>query len=365
MRTSLHKYFSKLPDPRSFKNQKHSFTDIIVLTVVAVICGAESWDDIELFGKSKQEFLSNILYFPNGIPSHDTINRVVSGIREDKFEQIFIEWVDSLRDKKIKNDVIAIDGKTVRRSKDTFHNKKPVHIVNVWSNANQLVLGQLKVNKKSNEITAIPKLLDILDIEGSIITIDAMGTQKEIADKIIDQDANYILALKGNHSNLEEEVESIFKVQKAYSIDEDLDKGHGRIEERKCEVITDLEFLDGKENWRELSSIIKITSTRIIGQKTSTETRLYISSLTSSAKDFNSYIRQHWGVENSLHYTLDVTFNEDQQRKRTKNAAQNFSIMQKIALNLLKKEKTKKMSIKAKRLKAAWDPDFMMKVLAI
>ena len=365
MRTSLHKYFSKLPDPRSFKNQKHSFTDIIVLTVVAVICGAESWDDIELFGKSKQEFLSNILYFPNGIPSHDTINRVVSGIREDKFEQIFIEWVDSLRDKKIKNDVIAIDGKTVRRSKDTFHNKKPVHIVNVWSNANQLVLGQLKVNKKSNEITAIPKLLDILDIEGSIITIDAMGTQKEIADKIIDQDANYILALKGNHSNLEEEVESIFKVQKSYSIDEDLDKGHGRIEERKCEVITDLEFLDGKENWRELSNIIKITSTRIIGQKTSTETRLYISSLTCSAKDFNSYIRQHWGVENSLHYTLDVTFNEDQQRKRTKNAAQNFSIMQKIALNLLKKEKTKKISIKAKRLKAAWDPDFMMKVLGV
>lgn len=365
MSTSLHKYFSKLPDPRSNKNQKHSFTDIVVLTVIAVICGAESWDDIELFGKSKEDFLSKILYLPNGIPSHDTINRVVSSIREDKFEQVFIEWSNSLRDNKIKNDVISIDGKTVRRSKDTYHNKKPVHIVNVWSNENQLVLGQLKVDEKSNEITAIPKLLEILDIEDSIITIDAMGTQKEIAKKIIKEKADYILALKGNHSLLEEEAESIFKVQKIDSSDEDLDKGHGRIEIRNCEVITDLEFLQGKEQWEGISSIIRITSTRIIRDKTSIESRLYISSLNSNAKDFNRYIRQHWGVENSLHYTLDVTFNEDQQRKRNNNAAQNFSIIQKIALNLLKKEKSKKISIKAKRLKAAWDNDFLIKVLGI
>ena len=365
MRTSLHKYFSKLPDPRSNKNQKHSFTDIVVLTVIAVICGAESWDDIELFGKSKQEFLSKILHLPNDIPSHDTINRVVSSIREDKFEEVFIEWTDSLRDDKIKNDVISIDGKTVRRSKDTYHNKKPAHIVNVWSNANQLVLGQLKVDEKSNEITAIPKLLEILDIEGSIITIDAMGTQKEIAKKIIKEKADYILALKGNHSLLEEEVKSIFKVQEIDSSDEDFDKGHGRVEIRKCEVITDLEFLEGKEQWIAISSIIRITSTRIIRDKTSVENRLYISSLNSNAKDFNRYIRQHWGVENSLHYTLDVTFNEDQQRKRDKNAAQNFSIIQKVALNLLKNEKSKKISLKAKRLKAAWDNDFLLKVLGI
>ena len=365
MRTSLHKYFSKLPDPRSNKNQKHSFTDIVVLTVIAVICGAESWDDIELFGKSKQEFLSKILHLPNDIPSHDTINRVVSSIREDKFEEVFIEWTDSLRDDKIKNDVISIDGKTVRRSKDTYHNKKPAHIVNVWSNANQLVLGQLKVDEKSNEITAIPKLLEILDIEGSIITIDAMGTQKEIAKKIIEEKADYILALKGNHSLLEEEVKSIFKVQKIDSSDEDFDKGHGRVEIRKCEVITDLEFLEGKQRWEAISSIIRITSTRIIRDKTSVENRLYISSLNSNAKDFNRYIRQHWGVENSLHYTLDVTFNEDQQRKRDKNAAQNFSIIQKVALNLLKNEKSKKISLKAKRLKAAWDNDFLLKVLGI
>ena len=365
MRTSLHKYFSKLPDPRSNKNQKHSFTDIVVLTVIAVICGAESWDDIELFGKSKQEFLSKILHLPNDIPSHDTINRVVSSIREDKFEEVFIEWTDSLRDDKIKNDVISIDGKTVRRSKDTYHNKKPAHIVNVWSNANQLVLGQLKVDEKSNEITAIPKLLEILDIEGSIITIDAMGTQKEIAKKIIKEKADYILALKGNHSLLEEEVKSIFKVQEIDSSDEDFDKGHGRVEIRKCEVITDLEFLEGKQRWEAISSIIRITSTRIIRDKTSVENRLYISSLNSNAKDFNRYIRQHWGVENSLHYTLDVTFNEDQQRKRDKNAAQNFSIIQKVALNLLKNEKSKKISLKAKRLKAAWDNDFLLKVLGI
>ena len=190
MKTSLHQYFSSLPDPRIHRNKKHLLIDIIVLTIISVICGAESWDSIEIFGKSKKEFLIKILKLPNGIPSHDTINRVFSLINAGKFENLFIEWVNSIKDDKIKHEVISIDGKTVRRSKDSFHQKSPIHIVSAWANTNQLVLGQKKVNEKSNEITAIPKLLELLDIEGCIITIDAMGTQKDIAETIIENKAD-------------------------------------------------------------------------------------------------------------------------------------------------------------------------------
>jgi len=365
METSLHDFFKNLPDNRIERNKQHLLIDIVILTIIAVICGADSWDSIELFGKSKKEFLLKFLKLPNGIPSHDTINRVISSINGDKFEELFIHWVSSIRDNEIQGEVIAIDGKTVRRSKDSFHNKKPVHIVSAWANSNKLVLGQRKVDDKSNEITAIPQLLKLLDIEGSVITIDAMGTQTKIADEIINQKANYILALKGNNSYLEDDVKNIFKIQKVGSISQTLEKGHGRIETRVCEVITDLNFLEDTNKWRELKSIIRITSKREIQGKTSTEQRYYISSLESSSKDFNSFIRQHWGVENSLHWTLDMTFREDEQRKRNKNGAQNFALIQKIALNLLKTEDTKKISLKSKRLRAAWDNEFLLKILKI
>jgi len=197
METKLHEYFRQLPDPRLNRNKKHLLIDIIILSILAVICGAESWDSIEMFGKTKEVFLRKILRLPNGIPSHDTINRVLSMLRPQKFEQLFAQWVESVRIKGIR-EVISIDGKTMRGSKDTFHEKSPIHIVSAWANSNQLVLGQRKIDSKSNEITAIPLLLEMLDIEGSIITIDAMGTQKEIAKTIIDNKADYILALKGN-----------------------------------------------------------------------------------------------------------------------------------------------------------------------
>ena len=247
MKTSLHDYFSQLPDPRIHRNKKHLLIDIIVLSIIAVLRGAESWNSIELFGNSKKDFLSKILKLPNGIPSHDTINRVFSLINPGKFEQLFAQWVQSLIETKIPGEVIAIDGKAMRGSKDSFHEKSPVHLVSAWANTNQLVLGQVKTSEKSNEITAIPELLNLLDIEGCIITIDAMGTQKKIAETIIEKKADYILALKGNQGYLKEDVQNTFLRQQPDSTNETVEKGHGRIETRKCEVINKLDFLDEKE----------------------------------------------------------------------------------------------------------------------
>jgi predicted transposase YbfD/YdcC len=363
MKNNLHAHFKCLKDHRKDRKKLHSLHDIVSLVVIGIICGADSWDSIEEFGKAKKEFLATFLTFQNGIPSHDTINRVFSSINPKKFELAFISWVNSLKNKEISGEVIAIDGKTVKGSRDSFHGTKAIHLVNAWACSNELVLGQLKVNSKSNEITAIPILLDLLDIQGCIITLDAMGTQREIASKIIENKADYILALKGNQGNLEEEVDSIFKIQKIEDEDIEIEKNRGRIETRTCQIIRDLEFLDKKEDWVALKSIAKIISVREIGNKKTTDTRLYISSLTHSAKEMNHYIRSHWAIENSLHWTLDMTFNEDRQRKRDKNAAENFAQAQKIALNLLIKENSTKMSIKTKRLKAAWDNHYLLKLL--
>ena len=309
------------------------------------------------------QLYSNLRDFAcHGLPSHDTINRVISLIKPEKFEGIFIKWVDTLRDKTLLNDVIAIDGKTVCGSKDSFHQKSPIHIVSAWSNGNQLVLGQRKVDGKSNEITAIPELLELLDIKGSIVTIDAMGTQKNIAAAIIDNQANYILALKGNQTYLKEDVESLCKRMKPDSENEVVEKGHGRVETRNCKVYQQIQLLEDIDKWKELKSVVQITSEREIRGKKTTEIRLYICSLLDNAEAFNKYIRFHWGIENSLHWTLDMTFREDEQRKRDKHSARNFAIVRKIALNMLKQENSI-MSIPLKRHRAAWDTDFLLKIL--
>lgn len=360
IRTNIYDYFSKIPDPRINRNKKHNLTDIIVLSILAVLCGAESYDSIEEFGKARIGFLKTVLYLPNGIPSHDTINRVFSLIKQSKFETVFIQWVGSLRNKKDIKEVIAIDGKTVRGSKDSFHNKSAIHIVSAWASQNGLVLGQRKVDGKSNEITAIPELLEMIDIKGNIVTIDAMGTQKDIAQTIIDNKANYILALKGNQSYMKEDVESLCNRMKPDSENEVVEKGHGRIETRNCKVYNKIDMLEDKGKWCEMKSAIKITAQREIKNKITTETRLYISSLDCDAIAFNQYIRQHWGIENNLHWILDMTFREDEQRKRDKNAAQNFAIVRKIALNLLKQENSKKLSLRTKRLKAGWNNEFLI-----
>jgi predicted transposase YbfD/YdcC len=360
--TSLHKTFGQLSDPRIQRQKRHLLIDIVILGILAVLSGAESWDSIELFGRENLAFLKQILKLPGGIPSHDTINRVFGMINSRHFEKLFAEWSNNLKNNGILDKVIAIDGKTVRGSKDSFHGKSPIHLVHAWSVENNICLGQFKTKDKSNEITAIPQILDLLEIKGSIITIDAMGTQKAIAQKIIEKDAHYILAVKDNQKSLKEEVETTCNRCCAVSDITTTEKGHGRIETRRCQVFEKGLIVDFEGNWSGLQSVIKITSTRQIREKTTVEERYYISSL-DTQQPFNQHIRSHWGIENSLHWTLDVVFREDEQRKRDKRAAENFAIVRKIALNLLKKDTDTKTSLVSKRLKAAWNKDYLIRLL--
>lgn len=360
--TSLHRTFGQLSDPRLNRKKQHLLIDIVILSVLAVLSGAESWDSIELFGKTNHVFLKQFLKLPNGIPSHDTINRVFGMINPRHFERLFIQWCDEMKGDGNLEKVIAIDGKSVRGSKDSFHGKSPIHLVHAWSVENNLCLGQWKTDAKSNEITAIPELLDLLDIKGSIITIDAMGTQTTICEKIIEKKADYILAVKDNQKSLREEVEAACNSSRAVSDMTEMDKGHGRIETRRCQVF-EKGFVDDLEGrWIGLQTIIKITATRETKEKITTEERYYISSL-DARQPFNRYVRDHWGVENSLHWVLDMVFREDEQRKRDKRAAENFAIVRKISLNLLKKDTKTKGSLVSKRLRAGWDKDYLISLL--
>lgn len=356
-------YFSEMEDPRIDRTKEHKLEDIIFIAIAAVICGAETWNDIENYGKSKEAWLSQYLELPNGIPSHDTFNRVFSALDPEELESCFLGWVKSVSDL-TKGEVVSIDGKSIRGSKDKG-SKSIVHMVSAWANINQLSLGQVKVNDKSNEITAIPKLLEVLAIEGCIVTIDAMGCQTDIAGKIIKGGADYILAVKGNQGGLEEGLLDTIKLEKPLATWEDTDFGHGRIETRKCSVYTDLSHIEQPQRWENLKCLVKVEATRHIkssGHEES-EVRLYISSLPPDAEKIGKSIRAHWGIENSLHWVLDVAFGEDKSRKRSGDAAQNFSVINRIALNLLKQEKSKKRSIKGKRLDAGWDNDYLIKIL--
>ncbi len=362
----LVRIFSQIQDPRSHINKLHNIVDILLIGTVSVLCGAETWLQMKMFARSKEDFFRKFLVLENGIPSEDTINRVFSAIDSDEFESCFIEWVNSISVMK-KGQVIAIDGKNLRGAKS--HGKtSPVHMVSAWASDNNLVLGQVRVNEKSNEITAIPKLLETLDIEGCIITIDAMGTQIDIANKIVENKADYILAVKENQKQLLEDVKDEFHFSTKPSINETLDIGHGRIETRKCTVVSEFQFIKESNNWCNLKSVIKIESVREFknsDKSTEKAVRYYISNRIDSAENFQKNIRSHWGVENKLHWTLDVAFSEDASRKRNKNAAQNFSIILKIALNLLKNEKSDRQGIAGKRMRAGWDEDYLMKVLKI
>ena len=327
------RYFSSLTDPRVERTREHRLDDILFIAIASVICGAEGWNDMEEFGKSKQEWLKSFLELPNGIPSHDTFNRVFSALDPEELEGCFLEWTRSVADL-CGHEVIAIDGKSICGSRDSG-NKRIVHMVSAWAEQNHIVLGQVKVDEKSNEITAIPRLLDLLAVKGCIVTIDAMGCQKDVAAKIIEKEADYLLALKGNQGNLLEQVEDSFRFLDAVSVDEQLDAGHGRVETRRCSVISDLSMVEVRGEWVALRSLVKIESERYIKTtgKTEKETRLYISSLTADAKLINQSVRAHWGVEN------------------------------RIALNLLKNDKTTKVGVRGKRLKAGWDNNFLIKLI--
>lgn len=361
--TSPLPFFSELTDPRVDRTKAHMLEDILFIAIASVICGAESWNDMENFGKSKEGWLRTFLRLPEGIPSHDTFNRVFSALNPEELESSFLSWTRSVAEL-TDNEVVSIDGKSIRGTRE-HGSKSIVHMVSAWASANHIVLGQLKVDEKSNEITAIPKLLDLLVVKGCIVTIDAMGCQKDIVSAIVEKEANYLIAVKGNQGSFQEQVKDSFRFLPAVSVSEDTDCGHGRVETRRCSVISDLSLIEHREEWKNLRSLIKIETERYdkCRQATLKETRLYISSLEADADLINRSVRSHWGVENSLHWVLDVAFNEDHSRKRAGNAAQNFSLINRIALNLLKNEKSAKVGVRGKRLKAGWDNDYLLKIL--
>jgi predicted transposase YbfD/YdcC len=369
-RSSVHQYFAELTDPRKESHIHHLLLDILFIALCAVICGAESFYDMELFAKSKNDFFCSFLDLPNGIPSHDTFNRILSRLSPDEFRKCFIKWSQALS-QKLKG-VVAIDGKTLRRSFDSASKKMPIHLVSAWSAENRMVFGQIKTAAKSNEITAIPELIALLDLEGCIVTIDAMGCQKNIAQKILEAGADYILGLKGNQGNTFSAAKILFECEEkdgfegvSHTSYETLEKEHGRIERREIHSVSIPEDIEEFRNWPGLQSITKVISTReIIGKGVSTECRYYLSSLAPDAELIGKAIRAHWGIENSLHWVLDVDFREDYARNRKDHSAENLAILRHMALNFIRKDASSKTSLRGRRLKAGWDTHYLIKLLS-
>jgi predicted transposase YbfD/YdcC len=357
------KYFADLRDPRVERTREHLLEEILLMSIAAVLGGATSWNEIEDYGKAKHQWLKGFMLLPGGIPSHDTFNRVISALDPMELEKGFADWVVSIARLTV-GEVVAIDGKTLRGT-GGGGKKALVHMVSAWANSNNLVLAQRKVDDKSNEITAIPKLLEALELAGTVVTIDAMGCQREIASRIVAKEADYVLAVKENQPNLLADIKDSFQMLAADSIDEEIDCGHGRVERRRCAVVADLSLLEKPVEWASLQGLVRIQSERYhkATGKTEREIRYYITSLKTDAGRLNRAIRQHWGIENKLHWALDVSFGEDLDRKRAGNAAQNFSLLNRIALNLLKQDKTCKLGLKGKRLKAGWDDQYLLHLL--
>ena len=364
-------YFGEIEDPRVERTRQHKLIDIITIAICAVICGAEGWTDIETYGLVKYEWLKQFLELPNGIPSHDTFSRVFSRLNPQQFQQGFLNWIKSIN-KMTSGEVIAIDGKTLRHSYDQGAELGAIHMVSAWATENRLVLGQVKVDKTSNEITAIPELLKVIEISGCIVTIDAMGCQREIVKLLGEENVDYVITLKKNQGQLYKNVEQLFKeairtdfrgiLHSAYQTREE---GHGRSEIRHYLMLTDInERIDPNHKWQKLKSVGLVESVRTVDGKTTVETRYYISSLPNNAELFGQSVRSHWGIENSLHWILDVALNEDDCRIRKENAPENFAVMRRLAVNLLGREKSNKRGVKNKQFLAAMDNDYLTKVLA-
>jgi predicted transposase YbfD/YdcC len=358
--------FDNLPDPRKQHLVAYELKSLVFITISAVVSGYETFTEIALFAESKRDWITGHVPLPKGkTPSHDTFGDLFSTLCPEKFCDCFVAWVSTVCNI-TEGELVAIDGKRLRGSYDRYDGKAAIHMVSAWAAENQLVLGQIKVDDKSNEITAIPKLLEILELKGAIVSIDAMGCQKEIAKQIVGAEAGYLLALKGNQSALKEQVEGAFEKIPPHSVHLQEEKGHGRIEARKCTVVTDLALIEECENWKSLCSIIKIESIReeVLTGKRTEETRYYISSVCAGAERFNRLVRQHWGIENQVHWTLDVTFGEDSSRVRKGHADQNLSAIRRIALNMLKLDQSKG-SINIKRKKAALNDGFRQVLMKI
>jgi predicted transposase YbfD/YdcC len=365
--------FAEVEDPRDSVNRMHIFSDILVITICAAICGADDWVAVEEFGRAKEEWFATFLELPNGIPSHDTFWRIFRHLDPEQFERCFRSWMASVYELS-GHQVIAIDGKQVRRSYDKQSGKAAIQMVGAWASENSITLGQVRVDDKSNEITAIPELLDALDVSGCTVTIDAMGCQTDIAETILDGGGDYLLALKENHPLLYEDVELLFDDLEAsgmsayaYRDATDVDKGHGRFEVRKAWKIDDVELLSALRNadkWPNLAAIVKIQAERYSEDGSSLNNRYYLTSSSANASELLEMTRAHWSIENSLHWVLDIAFREDESRLRKDNGAENFAVIRRIALNLLKQEQTVKIGVKNKRLKAGWDHRYLMRVLA-
>lgn len=371
---TLPEHFSTLEDPRADGGKRHLLLDILTIAISAVICGADSWVEVELFGQTKQDWLARFLELPHGIPSHDTFGRVFERLDPDQFHRCFLSWITAMR-AVTQGQVVAVDGKVLRRSHDRTLGKSAIQLVSAWATANHLVLGQVKVAEKSNEITAIPGLLRALDITGCIVTADALNCQEAIAAAIIDQGADYILAVKGNHSKLYAEVQDLFAYARrtdfkdvSHDYYRTVEKDHGRIEKRLCWTINEpdfLAYLRQYADWPGLVTIVQVeTKRQVIGRQTTHTTSYYITSLGNDARQVLDAARGHWSIENQLHWVLDVAFREDDCRVRKGHAAQNLATLRRIALNLLRQESTTRKGVKAKRLKAALSEDYLLKVLS-
>lgn len=369
---SIIEHFSTLTDPRVERTKHHQLVDIITIAILGVLCGADGWVEIEVFGHTKNEWLKQFLALPHGIPSHDTFGRVFARLDPEQFEQCFLAWTRAVRIM-LKDEVIALDGKTLRRTADSVLGKSALQMVSAWATANRLVLGQIKVAEDSNEIPALPKLLKVLAVKGCIVTVDAIGCQKEIAATIRAGGGEYVLAVKDNQEHLHAEVRELFQyaqetqfrdVQHDYY--RSVNKGHGRIEIRRCWVIDDpdfLAYLRQRTAWSGLTSIVMVDGERRIGAEITHQVRYYIASLPADAKRVLTAVRGHWGIENSVHWVLDMAFREDESRIRQGHSPHNFAILHHIALNLLHHEHTAKVGTKAKRLKCALDEAYLLKVL--
>jgi predicted transposase YbfD/YdcC len=364
-------HFRALPDPRIDRTKLHPLFDILVITICAVICGADGWEAIEEFGQAKYPWLRRFLALPNGIPSHDTFARVFARIDPEQFQSCFLRWVWAVA-RVTNGQVLPIDGKTLRGSYDPRDAKAAVHMVSAWASANRMILAQVKTDDKSNEITAIPELLRLLDITGCIVTIDAMGCQKAIAEQIIEQEADYVLGLKGNQPHLFEDVQAVFQTILAadqlpsdvtfYQTEED---GHGRSEIRSYWMTSRIETLRDTDAWKGLQTIGMVLADREVNGQVRMEARYSISSLPNDVQQFAHAVRTHWEIENCVHWVLDVTFREDDSRIRKDHAPHNLAMLRHLVLNLLRQEKTHKGSLRMKRFRAGLDDDYLAKVLGV
>jgi len=368
---TLFESIETIKDPRVERTKLHSLKDILVIAVCATICGADDWEDIEEFGVAKQEWLGTFLELENGIPSHDTFRRVFILLDNIELKTLFIDWIRSAVSLS-QGTLVNIDGKNLCGSKNPINGKKALNVVSAWASEQSVVLGQVKCEEKSNEITAIPELLKILDLQGCIVTIDAMGCQKEIVKEIVEKKADYVISLKGNQENLHQDIKDYldwaerikFKEIK-YDYCQTLEKGHGRIETRRCWVTAEIEWLEQKSEWVNLKSVIMVEAHReIIGGKKTVERRYFISSLRANAEEALRAVRGHWAIENELHWCLDIGFREDDCRTREATAVENLATIRHLGLNLLKQEKSSKRGIKGKRKKAGWDENYLMKILS-